>query len=150
MPPKKWSMYPSLHDDVSCLLEEENLYFDFREGDNPQGCSKEYDSHIMGRFTCHNPKCSSKGWSSKKISITIRMYPGAKYNARMDHMRKELHTVSKNGLEYIWRCRGPLAEAKVRTMSIYAKDAKLSPIAIITDRRREKAMEQLTSKRPVW
>ena len=91
MPPRKpnskprWSMYQALHDDVSRLLEDENLHFDFHQNDDGKGCSQTYDTHIMGRFTCRNTACASSGWSSKKIPITIRMYPGARYNARVYH-----------------------------------------------------------------
>lgn len=79
--------FPSLHDEVSALLEEEDLYFSFRDGDDPAGCVREYDTNIMGRFACRNGACGEKGWSSKKIAITIRMYPGAEYNARVYKQR---------------------------------------------------------------
>ena len=84
---RRWSMYPALHNDVSRLLEEDNLSFDFHENDDPQACIKEYDTNIMGRFPCHNRACSFNGWSSKQVAITIRMYPGAQYNARVYHQR---------------------------------------------------------------
>jgi hypothetical protein len=41
----------------------------------------------MGRFICHNSTCSSAGWASKRIAITIRLYQGKKYNARVYHQR---------------------------------------------------------------
>jgi hypothetical protein len=41
----------------------------------------------MGRFPCHNTKCKSKGWFSRKIAVTIRLYPGERYNARVYHQR---------------------------------------------------------------
>lgn len=81
------SMYPKLHDDVSRLLEEDDLYFHFHEVDDDKGPIKNYDTTVMGRFLCRNRKCASNGWSSKKIAITIRMYPGDKYNARVYHQR---------------------------------------------------------------
>ena len=93
MPSKKskknqnWSMYPHLHDDVSRLLEEDDLYFDFHENDDPQTCIEDYDTNVMGRFSCHNRACDSNGWSSKMIAITIRMYHGARYNARVYNQR---------------------------------------------------------------
>lgn len=86
-PDRKWSMYQSLHDDVSRLLEEDDLHFDFHENDDTATCIKEYDTNIMGRFICRNRECASNGWSSKKIAITIRMYPGAQYNARVYNQR---------------------------------------------------------------
>ena len=34
-------MYPALHDNVSRLLEEDDLYFDFHENDDDESCIKE-------------------------------------------------------------------------------------------------------------
>ncbi|EAW08789.1 3CxxC-type zinc finger protein [Aspergillus clavatus NRRL 1] len=86
-PQKSWSMHPSLHDDVARLLATENLSFSFHTVDDDRDCTEDYDTNIMGRFICRNRACSSKGWGSKKIAITIRMYPGEKYNARVYHQR---------------------------------------------------------------
>jgi hypothetical protein len=83
---KKWSIYSSLHDGVSRLLEENGLNFDFHAVDDTN-CTKEYDTNVMGRFICRTRTCSSNGWSSKKIAITIRLYSGEKYNARVYHQR---------------------------------------------------------------
>lgn len=80
-------MYPNLHDNVSRLLEENDLYLDFHEDDDARTCTKTYDTFIMGRFICRNPGCSSQGWSSKQVAITIRMYHGAQYNARVYNQR---------------------------------------------------------------
>lgn len=82
---KAWSMYPEIHDNVSSLLEDDGLFFDFQKVDDSVSSIMDYDTHIMGRFNCHNDKCFSNGWSSKKIAITIRMYSGNKYNARVYH-----------------------------------------------------------------
>ena len=84
---RRWSMYSVLHDDVSRLLEEDGLHFDFHENDDAGSCIEEYDTNIMGRFICRNRKCDCGGWSSKKVAITIRMYPGARYNARVYNQR---------------------------------------------------------------
>lgn len=83
----RWSMYPNLHDQVTDLLEEDGLSFNFQNIDDDNSCTHTYDTHIMGRFDCHNSECSSTGWSSKKIPITIRMYPRSRYNARVYHQR---------------------------------------------------------------
>ncbi|XHG02547.1 hypothetical protein AWENTII_005894 [Aspergillus wentii] len=80
-------MYPALHDDVCRLLDEEDLTLDFYTIDEDDGCTEDRDTNIMGRFICHNSACKSSGWSSKKIAITIRMYPGQRYNARVYHQR---------------------------------------------------------------
>ena len=84
---KAWYLYQALHPNVSRLLEEDDLYFDFHEHDDARACIKDYDTNIMGRFTCRNHTCSFNGWSSNRIAITIRMYPGARYNARVYNQR---------------------------------------------------------------
>lgn len=86
-PVKRWSLYSSLHSDVSRLLEEDGLHFNFYGVDDAENCTMEYDTNIMGRFVCYNRACNAGGWSSKKIAITIRMYSRARYNARVYHQR---------------------------------------------------------------
>jgi hypothetical protein len=96
----RWSMYPSLHDDVTRLLEDDGLYLDFHKRDNAKGCIKDYDTNIMGKFTCCNNACGNKGWSSKEIAITIRMYSGGRYNARVYHQRcQRCNTLSRPVLD---------------------------------------------------
>lgn len=85
-PPKRWSMHPSRHEAVSDLLEEARLHFDYRS-DDESDCERAHDTNIMGWFICFNQACRSSGWSSKKIAITIRMYPGRRYNAKVYHQR---------------------------------------------------------------
>jgi hypothetical protein len=81
-PIQKWSMYPSLHDGVSDLLRDDNLYFSFHEADNDRGCITDYDTNIMGQFNCRNTTCPAI-WTSKKIPITIRLYSNNRYNAKV-------------------------------------------------------------------
>jgi len=52
-------MYLTLHDDVSRLLEENNLHFDFYENDDIESCTKEYNINIISQFRCHNRACGS-------------------------------------------------------------------------------------------
>ncbi len=76
-------MVPSRHGNVSRLLEDDGLHFIFHHPDSDIGCTQTYDTCIMGRFSCDNQRCRSTGWGSKKIAITIRMYGGRRYNARV-------------------------------------------------------------------
>ena len=100
-PSRNWSMYPSLHNDVSDLLREHNLFFQFYEKDDGKSCVNEYDTNIMGRFTCGNSACSARGWSSKQIAITIRRYTDERYNARVYHQScKSCGTSSKPYLDH--------------------------------------------------
>ncbi|CAG7953088.1 unnamed protein product [Penicillium salamii] len=87
MPLTTWSMYQDLHDEVSPLLVEADLHFGFYEDDDDTKCTRMRDTNIMGRFVCNNRACKYKGWSSKMIAITIRLYPEQKYNARVYHQR---------------------------------------------------------------
>jgi hypothetical protein len=79
---KNWSMYPSLHNEVSNSLHDDNLSFTFHDTDDDTSCTDDYDTTIMGRFTCSNTICLAI-WTSKQIAITIRRYPHNRYNARV-------------------------------------------------------------------
>lgn len=99
-PEEAWSLYPQHHGNVSRLLKESGLKFRFHRTDDAQDCVEEYDSNVMGRFVCNNPGCKSKGWSSKMIPLTIRMYRGGRYNARVYHQRcKSCNTISRPFLD---------------------------------------------------
>ncbi|KAI0197078.1 zinc-binding domain-containing protein [Xylaria flabelliformis] len=79
------SMHPSRHPEVAQLLEDSGLVFTFHHDDTDDGAIKWRDSAVMGRFRCHNPKCGSHGWSSKRIAIRIRVYRRERYNAKVYH-----------------------------------------------------------------
>lgn len=99
-PAPKWSMHPELHADVSQLLAEEELHLSFHGNDSTHDCMKDYDTNIMGRFYCRNGACKASGWSSKKIAITIRLYSGGRYNARVYHQRcQKCNTLSRPRLD---------------------------------------------------
>ncbi|KAJ6123208.1 hypothetical protein N7512_005673 [Penicillium capsulatum] len=82
-----FSLHPKLHNDVAQLLNEEGLQLNFFVADDESTNIEERDTNVMGRFICKNSRCHSSGWSSKKIAITIRMYPQQLYNARVYHQR---------------------------------------------------------------
>lgn len=95
-----WSLFPNLHKSVMSILEQDGLSLDFNPIDDEITSIKDYDTHIMGRFKCHNQTCDSDGWSSKKIATTIRMYPGGRYNSRVYHQRcKRCHQLSRPTLD---------------------------------------------------
>jgi len=100
--------YPSLHEDVVNALDnvpEPVPSF------NHNGCNseviKDYNTSIMGRFACQNPKCSSTGWSSKKIAIQIRGFRDNTYDAVVFKQRcrtcENLGTMHINENSYIER-----------------------------------------------
>jgi hypothetical protein len=61
----------------------------------------------MGKFKCNNNACSKNGWSSKKIAILIRGYPGHGYNAVVFNQRckscSQLGTITLDERSYIDR-----------------------------------------------
>lgn len=97
---KCWSMFPDRHDEVMQLLESDNVTFKFHPIDDDLGHVLYHDTSAMGRFICHNKQCSSHAWTSKKISMTIRLYTGNRYNARVYYQHcKSCESVSKPRLD---------------------------------------------------
>lgn len=82
-----WSMYKNLHDEVSNLLSAADLRYEFYEDDDDANSIRMRDTNIMGCFVCQNRACKARGWSSKMIAITIRLFPAQRYNARVYHQR---------------------------------------------------------------
>ncbi|KAI1326441.1 zinc-binding domain-containing protein [Xylariaceae sp. FL0255] len=81
----RWSMWPSKHAEVSRLLDEDNLHFQFHHQDDEETAINSYDTNIMAVFQCRNPTCLNDSWSSRQVAITIRLYSGKRYNARVYH-----------------------------------------------------------------
>lgn len=91
-----WSMYPKFHKHVQSELETEDLNFTYHQEDDNKACVKDYDTNVIGRFICRNKSCSSDGWASKVVAVTIRMYPDNEYNARVYHQRcRGCHSVAR-------------------------------------------------------
>ncbi|GKZ23574.1 hypothetical protein AbraIFM66951_009847 [Aspergillus brasiliensis] len=106
LPRNRWSMYPALHTDVVTHLSSDTLSpvaltsLSFHPFDDSHSSKREYDTNIMGRFICTNDSCRSTGWTSKKIAITIRLYEGNEYNARVYHQRcKRCNALSRPFLD---------------------------------------------------
>ncbi|BCS17759.1 3CxxC-type zinc finger protein [Aspergillus puulaauensis] len=82
------SAQPRFHKSVVALVKQyTNLTFIFRHNDTDLKATDIWNTNVMGQFTCPNENCRKSGWSSKKIAIRIRMYPGRRYNARVYHQR---------------------------------------------------------------
>lgn len=88
-PRPRWSMFPTLHSNISHLISPSGLNFEFHNLDDEINTTHTYDTSIKGRFPCRNPNCNSDGWSSMRVAITIRMYENKRYNARVYHQRCE-------------------------------------------------------------
>lgn len=67
----------------------------------------EYNTHIMGRFTCDQATCTVKGWSSKMVAILIRRYGNDSYSAAIFNQRcascKDLGTFTLDQQSYVER-----------------------------------------------
>lgn len=96
-----WCMYPTLHDMILQELQDDNLAPTFHRVDDDQACIQSYDTNIMGRFICKNSRCDTEAWSSKQIAITIRLYPGTSYNARVYYQRcKRCRNLSRPDVDH--------------------------------------------------
>ncbi|KAI1653496.1 zinc-binding domain-containing protein [Daldinia decipiens] len=79
-------MFPSLHQRVLDAISDQAVSARFDEKTTNQSNNK-YSTNITGKFKCSNKDCSKGGWSSKKVSILIRGYPGNGYNALVFNQR---------------------------------------------------------------
>jgi hypothetical protein len=82
-----WTMYPDLHDSVSRCLEANGLSVDFYEEGEAENSLHDYDTNILGAFTCPNRSCQIKKWTSKKVAVSIRLFDNQQYNAAVWHQR---------------------------------------------------------------
>ncbi|KAL2130338.1 hypothetical protein VTI74DRAFT_6589 [Chaetomium olivicolor] len=86
------AIFPSLQEDVVNALSDKSIFpepwFNHAGGDDE--AIEHYSTHVMGRFECRDPKCSKHRWSSRKIGITIRRFPGNGYNAVVYKQRCKL------------------------------------------------------------
>lgn len=82
-----WSIYPDLHDAISQQLQADGLWVEFHEGGQYEDSIRDYDTRIMGAFTCPKRSCQAKRWTSKKVAISIRLFDDELYNAVVWHQR---------------------------------------------------------------
>ncbi|KAI0595470.1 zinc-binding domain-containing protein [Biscogniauxia sp. FL1348] len=73
--------YPSLHQRVVDAVSDQIAKPWYNATGSKKTANKEYPTNVMGKFKCNNNRCSKKGWSSKKVAITIWSYPMNGYNA---------------------------------------------------------------------
>lgn len=82
-------MYPSLHQEVAEAISDHIEHLVFHEDNDNKDVSKEYSTFVMGYFRCYSPACSTRGWSSGKVTILIRSYRDDSYNAVVYKQRCE-------------------------------------------------------------
>ncbi|KAL4803232.1 hypothetical protein BDV18DRAFT_44998 [Aspergillus unguis] len=104
--PKSYSMFPRLHYDVVYRCATENPHFaetlNFHPFDDSRACIGEYDTQITGKFICYNPSCKKTGWGSRKIEMTVRIYPsedsGTRTEACAENDTDDSETTSEGGV----------------------------------------------------
>jgi hypothetical protein len=84
------SMHPDQHPKIMALLEEDELEFEFHDIEDANSRIRDKVTNVMGRFKCTNTLCPKKGWSSRTIAISIRLFPRNRYNATVYNQRCEL------------------------------------------------------------
>jgi hypothetical protein len=82
-----YTMFAHLHHHVQNLLNESDLTFTFHDIDNEVDMLEARNTNIPGRFRCFNRQCSSGGWFTYAVPITIRYYANDRYNARVYNQR---------------------------------------------------------------
>ncbi|KAL4905235.1 hypothetical protein BDW74DRAFT_153280 [Aspergillus multicolor] len=97
---KTHSMFGEHHSSVLELVEPFGLRMTFYPFDTDEGTIQSKSTNVMGDFVCNNKSCKSKGWFSRMVAITIRLYPDKRYNARVYHQRcKKCNSLSRPMLD---------------------------------------------------
>ena len=107
--PKLFEMFPELHENVLEAISDAMISPIFNHNDDDDSfdsADNEYSTNVMGDFTCNDHRCAHV-WSSKKVAIVIRGYPGDEYNAAVYYQRcnscKELGTLRNIESSYVER-----------------------------------------------
>jgi len=74
-------MFPWLDRGVSKAVAAANVNSKWVNIKDQKDSNNQYSTTVMGKFTCNNDGCPTRGWSSKTVSILIRGYPENGYNA---------------------------------------------------------------------
>ena len=100
-------VYPGLHKDVAEALSDKVTNVWYRGKRSKAVAENEYQTHVMGKFTCSNGACQTTGWGSKKITIIIRGYSANGYDAKVYNQRcrscNELGTLTLDESSYVDR-----------------------------------------------
>jgi hypothetical protein len=105
--PKLFEMFPELHENVLEAISDAMISPRFNDDDDSfDSADNEYSTNVMGDFTCNDHHCAHI-WSSKKVAIVIRGYPGDEYNAAVYYQRcnscNELGTLRHIESSYVER-----------------------------------------------
>lgn len=84
----EWFMCPYFDEQVRLQLAEDGIgYYTFNPDDDDESATNSYSTNIMGRFACSNKRCRKTIWRSLLVAITIRVYDGYRYNAKVYNQR---------------------------------------------------------------
>ncbi|CBY01214.1 hypothetical protein IAQ61_003029 [Plenodomus lingam] len=86
---KSSRMYPSLHQEVTNAVSKHISLLVFHAEDSAEGVNEEYSTYARGVFRCYNANCSTRSWSSGKVTLLIRKYRDGTYNAVVFKQRCE-------------------------------------------------------------
>jgi hypothetical protein len=78
---RKFFTFPALHPNVADAVSPEIPSTWFNSDVSDGAFDEDYNTHVMGKFTCTNKKCKKRFWGSKKVSIEIRGYDNNGYSA---------------------------------------------------------------------
>jgi hypothetical protein len=141
---KRWSMYPSLHDSVSRLLEEANLRYEFHGIDQHRELHRRIRQTLwVDPYVATVSVALMDGQVIKSLSLyecimkpnTTQGYiinDAKAATASVDHpwiirMWEESHIISKNGVGSKWILPITLEKAKARhTIVIYVEVAEMA------------------------
>ncbi|KAJ2893290.1 hypothetical protein MKZ38_008806 [Zalerion maritima] len=79
--------YPSFHEDVSKAVSHSIASAWFNKNGSDKSSNNKYSTNVMGKFRCSRNCRSGAHWSSKKVAILIRGYPGNGYDAVVFNQR---------------------------------------------------------------
>ncbi|KAK8136006.1 hypothetical protein PG984_003946 [Apiospora sp. TS-2023a] len=104
-------MFPWLHKRVVDAVRDQIDQVAFHNKGQDSEAHENYETYIMGKFTCNNDRCTKDAWSSKKVTIIIRRFAdggqGLGYNASVFNQRckscNTLGTFSINQNSYVER-----------------------------------------------
>jgi hypothetical protein len=84
---RKFFTFPALHPNVADAVSPEIPSTWFNSDVDDDTFDDDYNTYVMGKFTCTNKKCKKRFWGSKKVYIEIRGYANNGYGAVVYNQR---------------------------------------------------------------
>ncbi|KAK2755634.1 hypothetical protein CKAH01_17303 [Colletotrichum kahawae] len=123
-------MFPRLHPDVASAVSGHIIPIWVGKRAK-KTCNNDYETSVMGRFTCDNSFCPKAAWISGHVAIVIRGYPNNGYNAVVYNQRcqacKQLGNLTLDEDSYIERVSYRLKKWAGISMELPAHERKDTP-----------------------